>query len=97
MASYRLDPTTNGVLGAKLIRFIVRGENLVGRYGRRGHINGVLKGHVLTATLRDDHCRGRLTATFSEDFDRFEGFYEMTNDGDSPRGECRGDRVFRHK
>jgi hypothetical protein len=55
-------------LGEGLIRLIVRGENVIGHYGRRGYITGALHGRVLTATLRDGIREGEVRLTFDEEF-----------------------------
>ena len=72
-AAYRLNPEMHEFLGAGLIRLIVRGENVIGHYGRRGYITGALHGRVLTATLRDGIRDGEVQLTFDEAFTCFEG------------------------
>lgn len=74
-AAYRLNPEMHEFLDAGLIRLIVRGESVIGHYGRRGYITGALNGLVLNATLRDGVHDGEVCVTFDEGFTSFEGYY----------------------
>ncbi len=94
MATYRLDPATYEFLRAKLLHLIIRGETVIGHYGRRGHVTGVLDGCVLTATLRDSRTNGRLTATFDKDFKTFTGQL-VTANHETQRLACSGERLVR--
>jgi hypothetical protein len=85
----------NEFLSAKLIRIIVRGEVVIGRYGRRGYLTGALHGHVLTATLRDDVHQGHLTVTFDPAFKSFCGFYATVLATEPQRRPCSGSRLLR--
>jgi len=94
-ATYRFDPATYEFLRAKLLHLIIRGENVIGHFGRRGHVTGTLKGHVLTATLRDSRRDGHITATFAEDFTSFEGDYLTTLYEQPYQYPCSGQRLCR--
>jgi len=82
-------------LGAKLIHLIFRGEKVIGRYGRRGSVTGILEDHVLTATLHDSTRNGELTVTFTPDFCSFNGAYVTGSSAEAQRHECSGERLRR--
>jgi hypothetical protein len=97
IAAYRLNPEMRDVLGAGLIRLIVRGETVIGHYGRRGYITGALDGRMLTATFRDGRRDGEVRLTFDEAFTRFEGYYVAAlPEGPSER-PCSGTRITRRR
>jgi hypothetical protein len=87
----------NELLGTHLIRLIARGQTVIGRYGRRGFISGVLQEHELIATLRDDLHKGSLTATFDEDFESFDGVYVSAQSDQGLSLRCSGTRVTRKR
>jgi hypothetical protein len=96
-AAYRLNPEMSDVLGSTLIRIIVRGEEVIGHYGRHGYIKGVLRGRELSATLRDETNEGSLDATFDEDFTMFDGRYATALGSYPHERQCFGTRVTRRK
>jgi hypothetical protein len=96
-AAYRLNPEMHEFLGAGLLRLIVRGENVIGRYGRRGYLNGALCGLVLTATLRDGAHHGEVQVTFDEGFMSFEGYYRAALPSEPQERRCLGTRVTRRR
>lgn len=96
-AAYRLNPEMHEFLGAGLIRLIVRGENVIGHYGRRGYITGALHGRVLTATLRDGIRDGEVQLTFDEAFTCFEGYYVTGSPEKSDTLPISGNRITRRR
>jgi hypothetical protein len=72
-AHYRLDGASEHQLHATILHLVVRGDDVVGRYGRGGHLTGRMDGRLLTATLSQDGRDGRLNATFTNDFASFHG------------------------
>jgi hypothetical protein len=96
-AAYRLNPEMHEILGAGLIRLIVRGENVIGHYGRRGYISGALHGRVLTATLRDGVHEGEMRLTFDKEFTRFEGSYLAGLANGPSEQPCFGTRITRRR
>jgi hypothetical protein len=96
-AAYRLNPEMHEFLGSGLIRLIVRGESVIGRYGRRGYLSGTLQGLVLTAALRDGVHDGELLVTFDEAFASFNGCFHAAGDGESHERPCSGMRVTRRR
>ena len=90
--TYRLDADTRQYLDSSLLHLIVRGSDVVGRYGRYGVIRGTLDGSELTASLNDGPNRGWLRASFDAVYDTFEGTCAY---GREPANECRisGSRV----
>lgn len=95
MATYRIDPAMHELLGAKLIHLIFRNGNVIGRYGRRGCVSGVLQGHALTATLRDSKRAGTLTVTFAQNFESFQGLYVTEAGAEPAQHACSGERLRR--
>jgi hypothetical protein len=95
MATYRLDPETYEFLRAKLLHLIIRGETVIGHFGRRGHVTGVLDGFVLSATLRDSRHNAQLTATFDKDFKTFTGQVVTTVNQEPQKRPCSGERLIR--
>ena len=96
-AAYRLNPEMQELLGTGLLRLIVRGETVIGRYGRHGYVNGALRGRVLTATLRDGVHHAVLHVTFSENYVSFEGFYRPALGGEAQELRCHGTRITRRR
>lgn len=96
-AAYRLNPEMHEFLGAGLMRLIVRGENVIGHYGRRGYISGALRGRVLTASLRDGVHDGEVCVTFDEDFTCFDGYYTTGLPGQPSERPCSGTRITRRQ
>jgi hypothetical protein len=84
------------LLGATLIRLIVRGETVIGHYGRRGYIKGVLHGCELAATMHHDTREGRLNVTFDQEFTSFAGLYATARE-DRQQVRCVGNRVRRRR
>jgi hypothetical protein len=74
-ATYRINPEMADVLRAKLLRLIFRGESVIGRYGRRGHLAGSFRDGRLTATMRDERHEVQITLTFDESLRTFSGLY----------------------
>ncbi len=96
-AAYRLNPEMHEFLGAGLIRLIVRGENVIGHYGRRGYITGALHGCVLIATFRDGVHDGEVRLTFDDEFECFEGYYVPALPNGPGERPCSGTRITRRK
>jgi hypothetical protein len=92
--SYRLSPDVNELLHAKLIHLIARGDVVIGHYGRRGYLSGVLIERTLTAAFRDNVSQGNLTIMFDDKFTRFEGRVLSKQSGDCP---CSGTRLPRSR
>lgn len=84
-------------LGAGLIRLIVRGESVIGHYGRRGYITGALNGLVLKATLRDGVHDGEVSVTFDASFASFDGYYMAALTDRSDARQFSGTRVTRRR
>jgi hypothetical protein len=96
-AAYRLNSEMHEFLGAGLMRLIVRGESVIGHYGRRGYVSGALRGLELTAKLRDGIHDGEVRVTFDEDFTFFDGYY-TTGSPDQPQTRpCSGKRITRRR
>jgi hypothetical protein len=96
-AVYRLNPEMSAFLSAKLMHIIVRGETVIGHYGRRGYLTGVLRGKVLTAKTRDDVQTGNLTVTFVEGFASFDGYFATVPPTRPRRRPVSGNRVPRRR
>jgi len=96
-AAYRLNSEMHELLGTGLLHLIARGETVIGRYGRHGYVNGVLRDLVLTATLRDGVRHGELHVTFAEGFISFDGYYRPTPAHEAQERRCQGTRVTRRR
>ncbi|HUN29029.1 MAG TPA: hypothetical protein VMV65_04455 [Alphaproteobacteria bacterium] len=96
-AAYRLNPEMREFLGTGLMRLIVRGENVIGHFGRRGYLTGALRGQVLTATLRDGVSNGELCVTFDESFTCFDGVYTSGPPRPPQTLACSGKRITRRR
>jgi hypothetical protein len=96
-AAYRLNAEMHDLLGVEIIRLIVRGETVIGHYGRHGYVRGVLRGQELTAALRDDLREGSLAVTFDDDFASFDGYYAPAMYDTVRRYPCSGRRVARRR
>lgn len=89
---FRLDAETETLLKAALLHLVVRGGDVVGRYGRTGHVCGRLDSSVLTATLTEPSRRAELTVTFKPDFASFQGHVKFDRE---PGRQITGTRVTR--
>lgn len=84
--TYRLDSAAQHYLDSSLLHLIVRGSDVVGRYGRYGVLRGTLDGSELTASLTDGPKQGWFRASFDAMYDAFEGTCAY---GREPANECR--------
>lgn len=89
---FRLDAGSETLLNAALLHVIVRQGEVVGRYGRNGHLTGRLDGEILTAEVTEPNRRGALTVTFKPDFGSFQGQLKFEQE---PGREINGTRVTR--
>lgn len=91
---YRLDADSESLLNAALLHLIVRGEEVIGRYGRGGHVTGRMQNRMLTATFSESARQGELVATFDDNLAAFRGSIRFAN-GDDQERTISGTRVTR--
>lgn len=89
---FRLDTESETLLKAALLHLVVRGGEVVGRYGRTGHVAGRLDAAVLTATLTEPSRRAEMRVTFNPDFGSFQGHVKFEQE---PDRKIAGTRVTR--
>ncbi len=92
---YALDPEAAGFFGARYLHMFAREGRIVGRFGRRGSLKGVLEDSVVRATWHNDVRRGWVVLRFNADFTGFEADYGLDDDPAKPVGHGRGARKAR--
>jgi hypothetical protein len=85
---FRLDEESKAFFGSPVIHLIRRGDAIIGRFGRRGIISGLMLGPILEARWKKRDRNGWLRVTFDPSFRSFSGDYGLTLDAPA-LGRCR--------
>lgn len=87
---YRLDPHSKAFFGTPLWHVVQRGDELIGRFGRRGTIKGRIDGQAVEGCWKSGDRSGWLKLTFSATDRSFVGEYGVGAAGESPGVPCTG-------
>ena len=79
--SYELDGAAAQMLHARRLRLLQRGTRIIGRYGRRGTLQGVASALHLSGVVAEGGDVGSIELTFDPAFTRFEGMLTIGTSG----------------
>jgi len=88
--TYRLDSDSRIFFDAVILRLIQRNSRVLGRYGRRGIVEGEICDAELRGIWRDAQRHGWIKLRFDPIDGRFNGEYGLDTDGTPAIGRCSG-------